>query len=220
MSACRVGVLHTLFGLVDGVRKQFSELLPGVELVNIVDDSLLSEALAHGVPTSGVMRRMCGYYHNFQEIGCCCVLTTCSTVGEVSEQCQAFVDIPLLRIDVPMAEACVQSGRRVAVIATASSTLGPSVRLVENVARRLGRDVCAEAVYVDDAYDLLLKKGDRCGHDALVLDAIRRAADDHDAVMLAQGSMYGLQDRASAMGVPVFASLQSGVEQIRHLIPG
>jgi len=218
MTAYRIGVMHTLFGLVESVRQQFAEILPEVELVNIVDDSLLAEALAHGGPTPGVTRRMCGYYHNFQEAGCSCVLTTCSTVGEVSDLCQAFVNIPLLRIDAPMAEACVLSGRRVAVVATASSTLGPSTRLVEKTARKLGREVCADAMYVDGAYELLLKKGDRAGHDALVLDAIRRAAADHDAVMLAQGSMYNLLEKSSAMDVPVFASLRSGVEQVRHLL--
>lgn len=43
----RVGVVHTFLYSVEDLKKQFREKLPEVEMINIIDDSLLEEALAN-----------------------------------------------------------------------------------------------------------------------------------------------------------------------------
>ncbi len=214
MAKIRVGVVHTFYGIVDAVRKEFARQFPQVEVVNIADDSLLSESLEHGGLTPGVLARICGYYRNLQEFGCVCVLTSCSTVGEAVQVCAPMVPVPLLRIDAPMAGQAVALGERVAVVATASSTIGPSCRLVENTARERGKHVVVEPCLVEGVYEAMRSGGGQEAHDALVLEAVRRAASTHDVIVLAQGSMHRILPLAKDVGRPVLASLESGVAQV------
>jgi len=218
MSNIRVGVVHTLAGVIQDIATQFARQLPEVELVNIVDDSLLAEALAHKGLTAGVISRMCGYYRNLESIGCACILNSCSSVSEVADIGCHLVDIPVLKVDAPMAKAAALAGTRIAVIATAVSTIGPSCRLVEHFAREARRDVIVEPAYVEGAYECLLKTGDKAAHNRMVLEKIREAAANHDAIVLAQGSMFHLMPQLTDLKVPVFASLESGVAQIREVL--
>lgn len=218
MSKIRVGVVHTLVGVVQDISIQFARQLPEVELVNIADDSLLAEALANKGVTPGIISRMCGYYRNLESIGCACILNSCSSVSEVADIGCKLVNIPVLKVDAPMAKAAALTGTKVAVIATAISTIGPSCRLVEHFAKEADRNVTVESAFVEGAYECLLKTGDKAAHNRMVLEKIRQAAKDHDAIVLAQGSMFHLLPELGGLQVPVFASLESGVAQIRDVL--
>ena len=85
MSKIRVGVVHTFLYSVEDLKAQFREQLPEAEMINIIDDSLLEEALANGAVTPAIISRMCDYYQNLQELGCVCALNQCSSVGEASD---------------------------------------------------------------------------------------------------------------------------------------
>ena len=45
----RVGVVHTFLYSVEDIKEQFRKYLPEVEMINIIDDSLLEEALADSI---------------------------------------------------------------------------------------------------------------------------------------------------------------------------
>lgn len=129
-----------------------------------------------------------------------------------------LVAIPVVKIDGPMAKKAAETGSRIAVIATAVSTVEPSSRLVEHYARLLGKDIVVDRCYVDGAYDFLLKTGDKAKHNEMVCAKVREAAKDHDVIVLAQGSMYHLMPLLEDVKVPVLTSLETGVEQIRHVV--
>ena len=214
MKKIRVGVVHTFYGIVEAVRAEFARQFPQVEVVNIADDSLLTEALEHGGLTPGVLARICGYYRSLQEFGCVCVLNSCSTVGEAARYCAPLVSVPVLRIDAPMAERAVELGGRVAVVATASSTIGPSCRLMEEAAQKAGRSVAVEPRLVEGVYEAMRAGGGQEAHDRLVAAAVRDAAREHDVIVLAQGSMHRILPLVRGAGRPVLASLESGVAQV------
>ena len=218
MENFRIGVVHTLFGLVDDVRNEIGKQFPQAELINIADDSLLSEALTYGRITPGVLNRICGYYKNLQDMGCACILNTCSTVGEAAETGAKLVSVPVLRIDAPMAAKAVELGRRIAVVATAASTIAPSCRLVESMAKKAGKEVLVTPYYVDGVYSSVRTSGSRAEHDRLVLEAAHSAAEKSDVVIFAQGSMHRLAAQAKDIKKPVLTSLESGVAQIRSAI--
>lgn len=214
----RVGVVHTFLYSVEDLKTMFRKYLPDVEMINIIDDSLLEEALANQGVTPAVINRMCDYYTNLAELGCKCILNQCSSVGEVADIAQKLIDVPVVKIDGPMAQRAAELGARVAVIATAISTVEPSSRLVEHYARLAGKTVQVDRCYVDGAYACLLKTGDKQKHNDMVCEKVREAARDHDVIVLAQGSMYHLLPLLSDVSVPVLTSLETGVEQIRGVI--
>ena len=216
----RVGVVHTFLYSVEDIKEQFRKYLPDVEMINIIDDSLLEEALANKGLTPGIISRMCDYYTNLEELGCVCCLNQCSSVGEASDAAQKLISVPIVKIDGPMAKKAAELGERIAVIATAISTVEPSSRLVEEKARELGKKVTVNRCYVEGAYDFLLKTGDKARHNEMVIAKVKEAAETNDVIVLAQGSMYHLLPLLTDIKVPVLTSLESGVQQIRALLDG
>ena len=214
----KVGVVHTFLYSVEDIKEQFKKQLPEVEMVDIIDDSLLEEALANKGITPGIISRMSDYYSNMQELGCACCLNQCSSVGEASDIAGKLINIPIVKIDEPMAKKAVELGSKIAVIATAISTVEPSSRLVESKAREMGKDVVVDRCYVDGAYECLLKTGDKQKHNEMVIAKIKEAAETHDVIVLAQGSMYHLMPLLTDVKVPVLTSLESGVAQIRDVL--
>ena len=218
MSKIRVGVVHTFLYSVEDIKAQFQRYLPDVEMVNIIDDSLLNEALANKGLTPAMIQRICGYYRNLEDMGCICALNQCSSVGEASDVAAKLVKMPIVKIDAPMAEEAVRLGSRIAVIATAISTVEPSCRLVEQKAREAGKRVKVSRCYVEGAYDCLLKNRDQLRHNEMVIAKVKEAALHHDVVVLAQGSMYHLIPLIGHIAVPVLTSLETGVVQIRKIL--
>lgn len=214
----RVAVVHTFLYSVEDLKKQFREKLPEVEMINIIDDSLLQEALANKGITPAIIRRMCSYFIEAQQLGCECILNQCSSVGEAADIAAKLVNIPMVKIDGPMAQKAVEHGKNIAVIATAISTIEPSSRLVENTAKRLGKDVSVNRCFCEGAYDALLIENDREKHNKIVIDTIKKAAETNDVIVLAQGSMYHLIPLLTDIKAPVLTSLESGVEQIRKVL--
>jgi Asp/Glu/hydantoin racemase len=201
----KLAIIHTSAALVETLTARAKEALPGVTIINIVDDSLLPYARENGV-NERLRRRMLHYYNAAMEAGADVILNACSTVGEAVDAARPFVPIPLLKIDEPMAEEAVMRGRRIAVLATVESTLAPTCRLLENTARENGREVSFTPRLCDGALDLLLA-GRTEEHDRAVTAAALDAAPGHDILVLAQASMARLaptlQDRVS---VPVLSS--------------
>jgi dsRNA-specific ribonuclease len=214
----RVGVVHTFLYSVEDIKGMFKKYLPEAEMINIIDDSLLEEALTHKGVTPGIIGRMYNYYKNLQDMGCVCALNQCSSVGEASDIVGRLVNMPVVKIDAPMAEEAVKLGSKIAVIATAISTVEPSSRLVENKAKASGKSVVVDRCFVEGAYELLLKTGDKQKHNEMVIAKIREAAGTHDVVVLAQGSMYHLLPLVKDLKVPVLTSLETGVAQIRQFL--
>ena len=214
----RVGVVHTFLYSVEDLKAMFKKYLPEVEMINIIDDSLLEEALANKGVTPAVINRICDYYSNLQDLGCVCCLNQCSSVGEASDVAGKLINIPIVKIDAPMAKQAARLGSRIAVIATAISTVGPSCRLVESKAKEMGKEVTVDPCYVEGAYDFLLKTGDKEKHNEMVINKIKEAAETHDVIVLAQGSMYHLLPLLQDVKVPVLTSLETGVAQIREVL--
>ncbi len=214
----KVAVIHTFLYSVEDLKRLFAELLPEVEMINIIDDSLLREVLANGSPTPAVLRRICSYAIQAQSLGCSAVLNQCSSVGEAADIAAKLISIPMVKVDYPMAVEAVERGRRIGVVATAHSTLGPSARLVETTASAMGKQVTVNRCFAEGAYDALLLEGDKQKHDRLLMETIDRACSDNDIVCLAQGSMLSLVDVCRNKPVPVIHSFRSGVLQLRKVL--
>ena len=117
------------------------EIMPEVTVYQIIDDSLIKEVNANGGPTYGVKRRMYNYYQQAESLGVDAILNQCSSVGEVADAIKPFVSVPVVKVDEAMAEKAVTLGKKIAVVATVPTTVGPSVRLVEQKAKEMGKEI-------------------------------------------------------------------------------
>lgn len=130
----KIAIVQTSLVSHKYLNEQFKEKAPDLKIVNIVDDSLLSEVSSNGGITSGIVNRMCKYFDVAASLGVDLILNQCSSVGEAADIAANTIDIPVLRIDEPMAQAAIQLGKKIAVVATVSSTMLPSCNLIRREA--------------------------------------------------------------------------------------
>lgn len=194
------------------------EMMPGVMVYQIIDDSLIKEVNANGGPTYGVKRRLYAYYQQAESLGVDAILNQCSSVGEVVDAIKPFISVPIVKVDEAMAEKAVSLGKRIAVVATVPTTVGPSVRLIEQKAREAGKEIEIETHLVKDAMMILIEKGDVETHNSMVLGEVEAAAESCDVVVLAQGSMTVLLPLLGRIKKPVLTSPRLGVERVKEVL--
>lgn len=194
------------------------EIMPEVTVYQIIDDSLIKEVNANGGPTYGVKRRMYNYFQQAESLGVDAILNQCSSVGEVADAIKPFVSVPVVKVDEAMAEKAVSLGKKIAVVATVPTTVGPSVRLVEQKAKELGKEIEIETHLVKDAMMILIEKGDVETHNKMVLGEVEAAAESCDVVVLAQGSMTVLLPLLGHIQKPVLTSPRLGVERVKEVL--
>lgn len=213
----KMAIIHTSFVSVNDLAALCKEILPGVAVTNIVDDSLLPEVRENGGLTKNVTRRICAYAVEAQQMGCDAILNQCSSVGEAVDVARGLINIPYIKVDEPMAEKAAAIGGRIVVMATVSTTLKPSCRLVERAVAQLGTKAEVVPVYVDGAFDVLLKQGSEA-HNAMLIDRVREETSTASCVVLAQGSMLCLAPLLTDMPVPVFTSPRLGIERMKSVL--
>jgi aspartate/glutamate racemase len=116
-------IVHTGPVTVQPLSSLGPELLPGVRIVNLVDDSLLKDTMAAGHVTPAVTRRLAQYMMIGQEMGATLILNACSSVGEAADTVSPLLSVPILKVDQAMAERAVATASRIGVAATVQTTL-------------------------------------------------------------------------------------------------
>ena len=213
----RISIIETTLVPLPALLETFREIVPDVQISCFVDDSMIQEINEVGTITPGVIRRYCTYAVEAERIGSDLIFNQCSTVSGVVDIAQHLVSIPILKTDLPMAEKAVEMGTRIAIVATAHVTLGPSERLVQSVALKRGKNVDVTTHLCDGAFDRL-KRGDREGHDFEVKKVIAGLDGNVDVIALAQGSMAVLLPELAGVKTPILTSLRSGVLRAKEMI--
>ncbi|WP_432251795.1 aspartate/glutamate racemase family protein [Streptomyces sp. HNM1019] len=210
----RVCVLHTVAALPAVFDPLVGELAPGVDAYHVVDESLLADTVALG-PLPRTAARLATYVTAARNAGADAVLVTCSSVGPFAEAARPLVDIPVFRVDEPMAERAVAHGTRIAVLATLDSTLHPTADLVRRHAATRRADVTVTTTTCPGAHRARAS-GDTAHHDDLIAAEAHRLAADHDVLVLAQASMAAAVDRLTGgrITVPVLSSPRTGTAQL------
>lgn len=183
-----IAIIHTTPLTIEPLKALAAELLPGADVVNFVDDSILPQLKRNDGDVQAVVDRLSHYAQFAEQVGADVILNACSSVGGVVAQMRQQVSIPIVRIDEAMAEQAVQRGRRIGVAATLATTLNPTIQLVQSKADAAGVQVEIVPLLADTAYQKLLA-GDKAGHDADLAAALADLAASVDVVVLAQASM-------------------------------
>lgn len=214
----RVVMIHTSPVSLEDLKALCREIIPDVEVFHIIDDSLLDEVKKQGGLTPGIIGRMNIYVQQAASLKPDLIFNQCSSVGEAFDLARQQVSCITLKIDEPMAEKAVSLGSRIAVVATVASTMKPSCDLIKKTAGQMKCEVTVDEFLVDGALDVLMKEKNQEKHNKLCLEAIQKAAADHDVVVLAQGSMTVLLPWLQDMPVPVLTSPRRAIERVKELL--
>lgn len=214
----KVAVIHTTSVTYDRVNNKLKTLIPDVEVMNIVDDSLLNDVKKAGGLTKEVSGRLLTYALKAQEWGAEVILNACSSVGEAVDLVRPFLNIPCLKIDEPMAYCAVTHGKRIAVYGTVNTTLAPSVRLIRHTAKQEQREVIVDDFLAEEAFEALAQEKNQEKHNMLLEKLVRGTEKDYDVLVLAQASMSILLPKLSDIQKPILSSMDSGIEAVKELL--
>ena len=219
MSVKTLGLIHTSATLVPVFAELCAKYIPHVKTFNIVDDSLIKNTIACGELTADTSRRVVNYAGSAQDAGADYILFTCSSIGPAVEAAAGLSHVPVLRVDQPMADKAVQSGKKIGVVATLSTTLNPTSDLVRRRALAAGKEIELVPVLCEGAFEALMS-GDAATHDQKVGDALKKLANEVDVILLAQASMARVVDTLAEADkkVPILASPPIAMEYLATVL--
>lgn len=212
-----VVVVHTGPATLQPIKQQFEDLLPDVRVVNLMDDSLLNDAITAGHLTEAITGRLFSYLQLGQNMGATVLLNACSSVGEAASAARAAISVPIVKIDDAMAEQAVATGARIGIVATVRTTLEPTVRLIRAKAAKVGKTPEVIEALAEGAFEALLA-GRADQHDDILRRTIQLLVGRVDVIVLAQASMARLAPALADLGVPVLSSPRSGVEAVKRVL--
>ena len=214
-----LGLIHTSATLVPVFAELCNQYLPNIKVFNIVDDSLIKNVIACNELTPATARRVVNYVGSAELAGADYILVTCSSIGTAVETAASLTNVPVIRVDQPMADLAVQTGKRIGVIATLSTTLQPTSDLVKRRALFAQKEIELTAVLCKGAFEALMS-GDTIAHDAMVAEALGELVKKVDVIVLAQASMARVVDSLSISekSIPILASPTISIQYLATLL--
>lgn len=210
----QITILQTSFAKRDDTVAYLTEKLPGVRVTFITDDTVLADVRAAGYPTKAVIERTALYTMAAKLAGADLILFSCSTMGDVADICEKLSNIPVVRIDEPMAREAVRLGERIALISTLPTTQAPSRRLIEKLGTEQGKRMEIDSVICEDAWEALTA-GNCEEHNRILLSAIHELDNKgYAAIVMAQVSMRALLPDLCDVQTPLLCSFYSGLDMV------
>lgn len=198
-------IIHTTLVTIPTIKKLITERTKDVEIINLLDDSILPEINRAKGLTQGVRYRVSTMLAMAATTGADGILCACSSIGEL-------VPIPAMRIDEPMAEAAAAYSK-IGIAATLHSTILPTTRLIEKKAAERGRSPAIHTRVIEEAGSLLAE-GREEEYDNLAASELTKLSKENEIVVLAQASMArALRKLPEDMRDKFLTSPVSGVER-------
>ncbi|MEX2232906.1 MAG: aspartate/glutamate racemase family protein [Cyclobacteriaceae bacterium] len=214
----KLTLIHTVNWYDKSVIKPFAEPWlkenPDVEIINIMDDSLLSESLLNGGPTKAVTQRMINYYLAAESTGADVLMCTCTTMGSCTRVARQFIDKPILNIDEPMAKDAVTKGKVIGILATVPTSAPATQALLKMEAEEQKREIVIKTVINEKAFQYLLA-GDVDKHNELIYRELEKLQNEVDVIVLGQISLAQIKFDTK---VPMLQVGHSGFNYARVLL--
>ncbi len=211
-----VALVHTVRAVLEGFERRLRESIPEELLVhNLLDDFLATDPARTGVFSETNRRRLQNDLANAELTGADIIVVTCSTLTPAVTELRSSYRTPVIAIDDAMCRVAAATGSRIAVLATARSTVEPTLSKLRAEAMATGKRVELRFMVSEEAI-AALRRGDMALHDGLVIELARNAG-PCDVVVLAQASMAHLEAPiASIVGVPVLSSPALCIAELRE----
>ena len=216
-----IGIIHASHLTIRAMQPFLERYIPDVEVMHLCDDTIQRDNIAAGVgviPKRNYVR-FAQYAHNLEESGVELILLACSTFNYAAELARPMINIPIMQIDRAMMELAVDKGSRVGMIATLSTTVPSSERLLRIVAAEKNKPVEITTVLRPEAFEAI-SKGDSETHNKILLEEIDKLSGKVDSIVLAQLSMSALEPYLGKTAVPVYNSGTTGFDAIRQKLYG
>ena len=211
--------LHTVKSVYESFTESLRAALGETIIIDhIVDEYLANDPARHGGAFSkATLSRFYSVMMQADSTSPDLILVTCSTLSPHVDGCRAFVRAPVVAIDDALCESAIERGKRICVLATAASTLEPTMNKIRLLADRFGKDRFVQG-FCDPEAIAALKRGDRNLHDAKLLELSRHAV-GFDVIVLAQASMALMRSSVEQeRGIPTLSSPDLCVAAVARML--
>ena len=210
----KIALLHTVKSVYASFQAMLEKEIKDISVTNMVDEFLVTNAREKGYFPPENRRKL---YLDLLSLSAGMpdvIAVTCSSLTPFAEELRSSFDVPVLLIDDRMCRDAAAIGGNIAVLATAPTTVDPTVSRIRMEAEKLGVSPVIKS-YLDTKAMDMLNLGDVQGHDAR-LAALARTATDADVIVLAQASMATAANLVrEATGKKVLTSPGSCIEDIK-----
>ena len=215
----KLGVIHASLISTRAVQKYIDEILPGVEVVHWVDDTIQNTNFAcePGTIPKKNLYKFVQAAMSQEEYGVDLILLACSTFNRAVEVARPMISTPMLQIDRPMMDLAVHAGKRIGLLATVPTTVPASERLLKLAADEAGKTIEIRTRLCGEAFQML-KAGHPEKHNDMLLAEIETLSKEVDAIVLAQVSMTALEPHLKQMNVPIYNSGRTAFNRIREMM--
>ncbi|KPL11227.1 hypothetical protein AMJ85_04175 [candidate division BRC1 bacterium SM23_51] len=214
--AFTVALIHTRLRSVDLFNREISLHLPHVFKFNILDETILFEAVQNGL-TPRILDRLVQHYTWAERMKAHVILNTSTILEPAVPSCQEFVSIPILRLSEPMCDQAVSEGSRICILGNLEQATAAVAGLLEQVAARRERKIQIMTKHVLEAAEQL-DMGDWDMHNRLVVEAVREVEDQCDVLIIPQISLQPLLPALKReIDVPVLGSAEPIIARLAKM---
>lgn len=210
----KLTILHTTLATTTTIPAMIRELYPDkFDIVNMLDDSLLNDIKCSRRMSASVIERFIQYTCIAKNNGSDALLLACSSLGKAADIARELLDIPLYKIDEPMADQAVNSGNNILVLGTVKSTLEPTSDLIRS--KRKSQEQSVTCILIPDVFELY--EIDRERHDQKIAEVIQEHWNTYDVIVLAQASMANAIQYITQGREKIVTSLPLGLKQLQEI---
>ena len=179
---------------------------------------MIKQVIANNGVTPRIRRTLYSIFSVAQDCGADIILNVCSSVGQAAEDAAKLIDIPVRRIDQPMAEKAVELTTDVGVLATVITTLEPTAEFIQRCGLKVGKEMNVSQNLAKGAFEKLMG-GDTEAHDKILMDTAIKVAETVDVLVFAQATMARLAPAVmDKTGKTVLTSFESGMIGLAEVI--
>lgn len=212
-----VVLIHTVKSVYETFEKDLRAVAGDVKIYNMVDEFLLSDSLERGLFSTENSMRLMHDLSSAQLTSSDLIVVTCSSLTPAVVAARPFFSTPIIAIDDAMCSLAVKQGSRIVVLATAESTVRPTLKKLEEEAMLQDKKIQLTSLCCPEAL-VHLRAGEKSEHDKLVLEMAGRVTDS-DTIVLAQASMAHLQDLVQEQSkIRTLASPQLCIQEVARLL--
>ena len=211
----KVGMVHAGCFNVRLFNELTTEIMPGVEVVHLVDEGLpsLSDKQYH----ERVVRRL-GMLSSFaEESGAEIVMLTCTAFGRLTDEIKGMVNIPVLAVLEIVADEAMELSESIGILATHPGALVSASEIIQEQAALTGKKVEVKPLLCGGAFDAL-RREDWATHDRIVLKRLNEPMVDVKVIVIPQPSIERVLKKIpeASRKVPILSSPHLAVQRLKE----
>ena len=212
----RVVMIHALAESIPPVRMAFQDEFPEAQVVNLLDEGLLTDF--QGQITPDLRRRMTDLICYSQDNNADAIGLACSVYAPVVDSARDLVSVPLVSSYGPVMAEAAAAGPRVGIIASVEATIRDAEHYLRLAAQEIGKEVEPKPRVADDLITVLRAEGEEAFERRLE-EEVLKLAPEVDVVLLSQFSFASaLAHLKQVSPVPVLSAPHSSARTLKRML--